>query len=617
VPGLNLVIGNGIHIDDSHIASRLKYLSNYKYVRLLKSSNVYLSYSGYEEYPISHFQCSGFDVYIEGVIYDMSDVQVMSSMLRVLEALRNGKDDMADDIRYFVEAADGDFFVVAVDGRDRENSNGRYVAFNDKHSRLPIHWCFLDSGLVVSRDLNFVLSIVEPSTDIGGLAEYMIFSHTLGEKTIFSSIQRTKESHAFWSINGSPCLHSSINTRNRFDAHNKYDVCKESCVAKAASLFEESCSNRVSKLEPLSGSLVTLSGGFDSRTVYAGIRKAGSRALPITFKLVTGDESEYAQAVAHEFEDDVAYLAVPDLRIRDVANVQRAKDIIRFTEGQEPLHHCYPNFLLFQRLAERFPQSRICYLGFGGEWIRHPYKPKRWQRTIRDILWNWRKQIAMLCRMSDFYDEDNVYEYLESEIERACSEYDLESIMKWMYYQYYNGFVIGGEERCRLHRWTVSPLLSLGLVDFYLDYLPLEYADLQNYIKFMTLVDKRTGAVDTNHVSLSKGKVTDVKHSVASSLRQIIRKSKAMCTVSDVLLSAYRERASTKSMFMHDVSNPFGLKNQEISLMCKEVNDMQNSVEVLSQIFSDESVSRGEELNCSLAFLDKLFTLYAYTQATM
>lgn len=617
MPGLNLVVGNSIRINDSHIASRLKYLSKYSYVKLVDNGNVYLSYSGYKGYPTRHLQYDEFDIYIEGIIYNMTDAQIMSSMSKVLEALCNGKDDVADAIRYFVEAADGDFFVVAVDGRDSENSNSRYVAFNDKHSRLPIHWCFFDSRLIVSRDMNFVLSIVQPSIDIGGLAEYMVFSHTLGDKTLYSGIQRTKESHAFWSSEGSPCFHSIINRNNGFDMHSKYDICKESCALKAAFLFNESCSNRVSKLEPLGGSLVTLSGGFDSRTVYAGIRKAGSRALPITFKLITGDESKYAQAVADKFEDDVAYLVVPELRVEDADDVQRAKEIIRFTEGQEPLHHCYPNFLLFESLAKKFPESHTCYLGFGGEWIRHPYKPKRWQRTIRDILWNWRRPIAMLSRMSDAYDEASVCEYLESEIEKVCGEDDPESIMKWMYYQYYNGFVIAGEERCRLHYWTVSPLLSLELIDFYIDYLPLEYANLQNYIKFMTLVDKRTGTVDTDHVSLSRGRVTDVKYSVTSSMRQIVRNSRTLCSISDVLLSACRERPFARAVHMHDTTNPFGLQDREISLMCREINDMQNSVDLLSKVFSAESISRDETLNCSLAYLDKLFTIYAYTEAIM
>lgn len=609
MPGLNLVIGSNTRTNDSFIADKLKYMSKYNYVKLVDNSSVYLSYSGYEGYPISHVQHSGFDIYIEGAIYNMTDAQIMSSMSRVIEALRNGNDDMVDAIRNFVEVADGDFFVVAIDGRDSENSNSRYVGFNDKHSRLPIHWCFLDSRLVVSRDMNFVLSIVKPSIDIGGLAEYMVFSHTLGEKTIFDGIQRTKESHAFWSIDGSHCLYSIISKGNRF---GEYDIYKEDCKLKAASLFNESCTNRVSKLEPLGRSLVTLSGGFDSRTVYAGIRKAGSHALPITFKLITGDESEYAQAIAHEFEDEVAYLAVPDLRVQDVDDVQRAKNIIRVTEGQEPLHHCYPNFLLFQGLAQKFPESHTCYLGFGGEWLRQPYKPKRWQRAVRDILWNWREPIAMLCRISNVYTEDKVYEYLASEIEKACSGYDPRAIMKWMYYQYYNGFIIAGEERCRLHYWTVSPLLSLDLVDFYIHYLPLEYADLQNYIKFMTLVDKRTGTVDTDRVSLSRGRVADPKYSVTSALRQIVRNSRAMCNISDILLSACRERS-----FMKCISNPFELQNQEILLMCREINDMQGSVECLSEVFTAKWISNGGQLDCSPAFLDKLFTVYAYTEAVM
>ncbi len=562
-----------------------------------------------------HVQCNGFDVYIEGLIYNMPSVEIMISLSRVIENLANGSGDTANHIRRFVDAADGDYFVVCISSGDWESGGGRYIALNDKYSRLPIYWCSFASKLIVSRDLNFVLSLINPSINTWGLAEYMVFSHTLGEKTIFNSIHRTKQSRAFWSRDRFQGSHSIPSSSNWFDGCSQYNTDQDSCALEASILFEESCGSRVARLEPLGRSFVTLSGGFDSRTVYAGIRKAGSHALPVTFVLITGDESKYAQGVAAEFEDDLEYVEVPNLRLQDVDDVQGAKDIIRFTEGQEPLHHCYPNFPLSQSLAGRFPDTGICYLGFGGEWLRHPYKPKRWQRTIRDILWNWRRSIAMLCQSSDICNENNVYSYLESEIRSACRGYDPESIMKWMYYQYYNGFVLSGEERCRLHHWTVSPLLSLDLVDFYIDCLPLEYADLSDYIKFMTLVDKRTGAVDTNHVSLSRGKVTDVTHSVASNLREIVRNSKVMCTIGDTLLSTSSGRLVAKAMGVNIPGNSFGLQDEEISLIHKAISDMRSSVHLLSGVFSANAVTSDDYCNFSLDFLDKLFTVYAYVEA--
>jgi len=56
MPGLNFVFKEeGINLDYDNIGDILRYDENYFYKTIISSKNIYLSYSGYKEYPLFEF----------------------------------------------------------------------------------------------------------------------------------------------------------------------------------------------------------------------------------------------------------------------------------------------------------------------------------------------------------------------------------------------------------------------------------------------------------------------------------------------------------------------------------------------------------------------------------
>jgi hypothetical protein len=135
----------------------------------------------------------------------------------------------------------------------------------------------------------------------------------------------------------------------------------------------------------------------------------------------------------------------------------------------------------------------VHFMGFGGEFIRHPYHLKKpypeLAAALSDDAYTNFINISDACGMINLSANDFRHN-LEQEIARFPEKNDSGRI-RHLYFDYYNRVVNGGENRHRLFSWTVQPLWGKNLFEFEMNQIPLEMIDFGFFIDFLLLLDPR------------------------------------------------------------------------------------------------------------------------------
>jgi hypothetical protein len=142
--------------------------------------------------------------------------------------------------------------------------------------------------------------------------------------------------------------------------------------------------------------------------------------------------------------------------------------------------------------ALKFPYAR--FMGFGGEFIRHPFPLVTPCRGLPDLL--ARDAYTTDIKFTDAHslvglEESEFRENFKAEVARFPETND-EGRMKHLYFEYYNKMVNGGENRHRLFSWTVQPLWGRSLFAFEMQNIPSRWIDFGFFIEFMKRVDPRS-----------------------------------------------------------------------------------------------------------------------------
>jgi asparagine synthetase B (glutamine-hydrolysing) len=145
MPGVSVIYGKGL---DQRLISKslddLKHEPNYEALRLFGNNNFTLAFTGYEGYPRQYFEDEDTAVFIEGLIYNISDSQVEQSLKALSRSyIENG--DFKNAIKEFIDSSDGDFVVVVYFKRLDE-----FIVFNDRWGRLPSYYYHDDKYLHVN-----------------------------------------------------------------------------------------------------------------------------------------------------------------------------------------------------------------------------------------------------------------------------------------------------------------------------------------------------------------------------------------------------------------------------------------------------------------------------------
>ncbi|MFA5029974.1 MAG: hypothetical protein WC495_00075 [Patescibacteria group bacterium] len=433
----------------------------------------------YDGYPFKFFTYNEVLISIEGFIYNFSKSDLETRLFRIADELRKNEESCQKLIGDFVNSADGDFIIQMWDIKTQT-----YLLFNDFFNRLSVYFYKDDTMLLISKEIKTLLTFI-PSIHLNQntLVEYVLREHPLGTKTLFTNINRlTPRNILILKIrNNSLSLTAAVSVDWNFKEKKRYLSRKES-INDLNKKFSESIRNRVQTIQEHGYSIIAdLSGGFDTRTILAGLSKTSKNVQYFTFEYIR-DESQYAQAIFQAMGSPGSYHKIK-------FNNSQVDDLSQLVYTTDGLVNYYTTGVCFNDVKELYkqaPANAVRFSGLGGEFIRHPYKNfyfsllKGFEHGFYETL----LPINTACRLfkvnpSNF--RKTLGKYLKSYPEKNTSDK-----LKHLYYEYYNNYVgIAAEERERIHFWTAQPLWGTFFLKAIYERLPLRWANFRYHVDLL------------------------------------------------------------------------------------------------------------------------------------
>lgn len=469
--------------------------------RTLLNENLYfLGCTKYEEYPVAVLQTQEFCAYLEGRIYE-SRPRITDRIAQLAERVFRPQVDARETVGKWLLGTDGDFVVFML-----HKASGDVAIVNDVLGRLPLYYYQADGRLFVSRELRFVSDLAHRRTfDRMAIAQYLLFGHPLGRRTLLENVNR---------LPPASLIHISTE-KQQVEIHRLHDWNLEEkrhrrvSVAKNAgqlvSLFSEACSNRT---ESINKSVVSLSGGLDSRSVAACLSENRMPFSAATFLDSAGTaerDARIAGLLTHALEADWRLF-----RLRP----PKGRDLLRLLKTKGGLNSLEMSFLLpfFDGIIDVYGPRVTYFTGDGGDKLVGSMLPV-WELKSLDDFVNWivtrrRGRIFTLDMVSaltgvpsgDIVDEigERIGSYSETDWFMKCVHYRIFELgPRWNY---------EGEDRNRFFFWSTTPFYSVQFLEYAINCPEEQKAKHALYYEFLSQLSRRASGVPDEIGKLVTGK---------------------------------------------------------------------------------------------------------------
>jgi len=489
MPGLHLVYSEN-QLSRSHIADSyhdLKYKDGYEVHEYHRDAHTVIAFSGYQDYPREVYEDENALCVCEGLIYDKTGDETKRRLLGIADDYLKNR-DFRRSIEKFIDTSDGDYLVLL-----HFKKPGEMLVFNDRWGRLPTFYTVQKDLFVLSREMKFIAQWVPTiEFDRSTMAEFFMFGYNLGSKTLLRDVQRLGPASLI--RKGIPADRLEVSCEEllpvNFDTTDP-GLTREESIQRCAELYRDSLEARVRKVKDIGLNIVAdLSGGFDTRTVFVGLCNTGVDFTCCTDHLAARSEAKIAQQLCDRYGKKLLGFGA-----------RNPADDIPVMRRLTYLTDCMVNGRLtmssYYDMAEREKALKFRYarfMGFGGEFIRHPFRLVTPCRGLSDML--AADAYTTDIKFKDAHhlvglEESEFRENFRSEVARFPETND-EGRVKHLYFEYYNKMVNGGENRHRLFSWTVQPLWGRYLFSFEMQNIPSRWIGFGFFIEFMKRVDRRS-----------------------------------------------------------------------------------------------------------------------------
>lgn len=460
MPGLKIVVGpNGSSLppapEPPAAEIRLRSLPVYS------AQGIDARFDVPEDYPSFTHEEDDFLLFVEGLVYDRSDEELVK-LARELKERGAQARSLEEAARGFVLGADGEYVVLFVD-----KASGTAAVFNDRWGRLPLYAARTPSQWVLSREpIGILPHLPAIRFDRRTIVEWMAFEYTLNDRWFVEGVERVAPATLYLAAAGPGGVRVEARALERRDLTAGEPAGDEEPAARRyVDLYLEGYTARALRLTGLGYRLTSdLSGGFDTRFVLAGARRLG---LPMEFytdDLVTGDESEVALALAAACGCSATRVARPEF-VRDAA---QWRAWTYFTGGRVNAPTMMQALLVTRARKALVTGKAARFMGFAGELIRHPPLPAGGYGGFAGALAG-----DVYSRYIGFRDgaglvglEWKDYRRHLADTVSGWPEGDFANRCRRLYLLAYLGIGNAGEDRHRWHFWTVAPMWSNRALDF-------------------------------------------------------------------------------------------------------------------------------------------------------
>jgi asparagine synthase (glutamine-hydrolysing) len=297
-------------------------------------------------YPLVIKNINEFSVFIiEGKIYNKTLNEMENTIITHFENF--------DFLEKFFFNIDGEFNIYLIDFK-----KGKINIFGDHLNRLPLYYGYNENGWIVTRDLGAAVKMFESGFDKLALGEFFVFGYNLEDRTMFKNIYTLKLDRRL-EVN---LLAETVNAIEKIYKYSFYEKTPddnlEKMYAEMKQIFIESCKNRMT-----AKSVLSLSGGMDSRTVAAGLKAVGS------FDAISYLDSDRSASNDVQIASEIAAKINCSWEIIDLDKENMFKDmdeLNRFKYGYQTPNLYFLNQYI-KKVAEKFGHDITFFTGDGGD----------------------------------------------------------------------------------------------------------------------------------------------------------------------------------------------------------------------------------------------------------
>jgi asparagine synthase (glutamine-hydrolysing) len=453
LPGISLFFDANKNLKREEILKTLKEfpLKNYK-VDLIFQDDSFLVFSiFYNFYPFKIFKNNNFLIFFEGKIYNKADKEIEERLKEIYEDfLKDSK--YKDKIRNFISETDGEYIIGIFD-------KNKFLIFNDPLGRLPLYYFKNEENFFLSRDIGVLNKIIQKKEiDLEGILEYLIFMYPIDNKTLIKNVQRSFPGEIFEFKNGKIKIYKIF----EWNFEEKQNISYKKSLEILYENFIEGLKNRVENFKDFN-LILGLSGGFDSRIVFLGLKKLNFNFYPVTF--VDPDKKHLKDLFVSK---KIAEISKMNLRIFDIKEfkLESIKELIEIKGG---LNYAEMGFLIdFLKEAKKtYGEKSIYFTGDGGDKILPYILPEKRFKDYEELL-KWiiiKNKIFGLDEIQKISNL-NIKKIKENILEKIYLYPEKNLNYKYIHFLFYErcfNWLFEGEDRNRYFMFSTTPFYALEL----------------------------------------------------------------------------------------------------------------------------------------------------------
>lgn len=462
MPGLKIVVGHPEPaLPDSPAPESPAPEIHRRRIPVYSAPGIDASFDVPDDYPSFRFAGDGFFLFVEGLVYDRSDEDLARLGADLAGLVAAGR-PVDERVLEFLRHADGDFVVLFV-----HEPSSTVVVFNDLWGRLPLYFTQTPTRFLLSREpVEILPHLPTIRFDRKTIVEWLAFEYTLNDKWLVEGVERAAPASLFIvsELGGQVrAEHRVLEVRDLAASEPIRDWQK--AARRYAELFLQGYAARAEKLAQRGYRLmVDLSGGFDSRLVFAGARRLGLPVECCTDETVSGDESAVALRLAETCGWEAA-------RVDCSGYAPDAEDWRRcvfLTGGRVSAWTMRGSFPAARARKAAVPGKVARLMGLAGEIVRHAPLPAGgyggFPGALAGDVYNRCLGFRESCGLLGL-DWGEYRRHLDATV-ADWPERGFPNQSRRLYLISFLGFDNAGEDRHRWHFWTVSPMWSNYVLDF-------------------------------------------------------------------------------------------------------------------------------------------------------
>jgi asparagine synthase (glutamine-hydrolysing) len=480
------MVGISICSYDSNLPQPFKNLNviyKNKYFLVINSSNY--------DYPIVQKVINqDITIIIEGKIYN----EAIGSVVKTLKSIAS--DQIDEKLSQYAFHLDGEFYFYKIDIR-----RNQIAVFGDHLNRLPIYFGSKNQRWIISRQISLTQSFLKSDISRMNLAEYMVFDYNLANRTWFEDIFYLQIDD-YIQIDTE---NNNLEVRKKNETYNfehKIKFTDDKILLKNMSdIFIKSCSDRA-----VNNTVLSMSGGMDSRSVASGLVKCNKSFSGVTFENAE-KTALYDAIIAKEIADtlNIKWRKISlskDSFNTDIVSLMKVKMSLQSSRFYFLYQYC-------NDVKNIFGSDITFFTGDGGDKV-FPDLGKNLKFT--DDLRLFRLIIkenheftinlaAKIVGVSEKELEKQIFSYIK-ELPGLTSSSKLEQFMIRARMKRY---IFEGEDRNRNYFWSTTPFLSK---DFFALMMSID-AEIKKqstfYFNFISYLNQDVASI--RNENFSKGKL--------------------------------------------------------------------------------------------------------------